>query len=77
MIENIRSGAQPVKKWMGSTPTVCDICQKKFEGAFIDAATVSGRWGLLCTSCHKQHGVGLGTGRGQKYNLATLIKVEG
>jgi hypothetical protein len=65
------------KKWMGSTPQRCDVCLLPFKWWFIDGKLSIGPWGLICVSCHATHGCGLGTGRGQKYNLKTLEKVEG
>ena len=65
------------KKWMGSKPEKCDICFEPFEDVFIDGKTYMGPWGLLCRTCHSTHGCGLGTGRGQKYDLETLEKLEG
>lgn len=41
----------------------CDICG---EEAHYDARTKSGMWGNLCEKCFKKHGIGLGTGKGQK-----------
>lgn len=67
------------KYWRGSWPVKCDICKVELANRvhFIDGRTKTGSWGLLCTACHKMHGVGLGTGRGQKYDSKTLKKVEG
>lgn len=65
------------RKWTGSEPTRCDICGLDFIGTFIDGKTLQGPWGLLCTNCHRQHGVGLGVGRGQEYDLETKIKLAG
>lgn len=48
-------------------PLNCDICGDDFKGTMYDAKTTHGPWGNLCTDCFKKHGVGLGTGRGQKY----------
>ena len=76
----------PVKKWFGTWPANCDICKKDLNDQasdlenpwFVDGATLpSGRWGLLCPSCFAEHGVGLGTGKGQKYSAITLRKIEG
>jgi len=64
-------------KWQGSKPEKCDVCHQTFEKFFVDGKTQMGPWGLLCLACHHRVGVGLGTGRGQKYDLATLEKVEG
>ena len=75
------SGPKP--KWMGSVPEACDLCHRdlKLDGVFIDGKTVMGPWGCLCGSCHRSHGVGLGTGQGQKYEFDTAceewFKTEG
>ncbi len=45
----------------------CDFCGKQAE---YDAATKFGPWANMCESDFKVHGVGLGTGRGQKLEVA-------
>lgn len=69
------------KYWMGSTPTNCDLCQRPFGDTMIDGAVKpQGSWGLLDLGCHRMHGVGLGTGRGQMYRRQAdgrWLKVEG
>lgn len=72
------------KKWMGEVPVACQLCGTSIGASqpapfnqFVDGKTLSGSWGLLCVPCHEAYGCGLGTGRGQKYNAATLDKVEG
>jgi len=65
------------RRWNGTPPTQCDICRGTLGSVFYDGATKHGPWALMCHSCHRQHGRGLGTGRGQKYNTKTLEKVEG
>ena len=67
-----------MKKWLGPKPQKCDLCRGKFvDNHFIDGATIYGPWALMCTTCHSHFGHGLGTGRGQLYNLTTLEKLEG
>lgn len=74
------------KKWRGTWPAECDICMYFNDGVktdlrnvpyFVDGATRQGPWALMCPECHAMHGVGLGTGRGQKYDSKTLVKLEG
>ena len=65
------------KKWMGTVPTKCDICERPLKGKFIDGKTSMGPWANMCVSCHSHLGFGLGTGRGQLYDLTTLKKLEG
>ena len=65
------------KKWMGSKPERCDLCNKPLKQQFVDGRTWAGQWGLLCIGCHHREGVGLGLGKGQRYDLQTLEKIEG
>lgn len=70
-----------VRKWMGPIPTHCDICGSQLKGHFVDGATTlegsNGAWGIMCMSCFTLDGVGLGMGRGQKYQLPGGEKVAG
>lgn len=65
------------KIWMGSTK--CDICGEEISKTLIDGNTIHGSWAVMCPKCHKIHGVGLGTGKGQKYvrdGEGNFVKVE-
>ena len=65
------------KIWMGSTK--CDICGEKLTKNLIDGQTVYGSWAVMCPKCHEIYGVGLGTGKGQKYvrdEVGDFVKVE-
>jgi len=55
----------------------CDFCAKdlRFQ-PYVDGKTTRGPWATMCLPCYKTHGVGLGTGKGQRYNEAGK-KVEG
>ena len=64
------------KKWMGSEPK-CDFCQRQPKRFFVDGATRQGPWAMMCEGCFVLEGVGLGTGRGQKYDAKTREKVGG
>ncbi len=62
---------------MNKTATECNICQTPLVGKpFVDGKTLMGPWADMCLTCHKRAGVGLGTGRGQKYD-ENGKKVEG
>ena len=67
------------KRWMGPAPTHCDLCCAPITKVFIDGRTVHGCWANMCEACHSQVGVGLGTGKGQKYDRdgESWIKVAG
>ncbi len=67
----------PKKKWMGRVPVRCEGCGDILEGVFIDGKTAFGHWAIMCDNCYTTHGVGLGIGKGQKYDLKTLEKIEG
>ena len=70
--------AKAAKRWEGSTPVRCQICKNPFtHDTFIDAKTNFGPWGKLCIACHKEHGVGLGEGKGQKYRLSDGMLLQG
>ncbi len=59
----------------------CDMCRKKFktDDVFIDGKTQGGPWADMCEDCFEQHGIGLGLGKGQKYQVSksgnTFIKI--
>lgn len=61
-------------------PKKCQVCHREIEDVVIDGQLRQGQWGYMCPSCHKNHGVGLGVGLGQKYQKqadGTFVKVEG
>lgn len=63
------------KYYISPPPSVCDLARilpgahddiaKK--GEFVDGRTQMGSWANMCLTCHRKHGVGLGTGKGQRY----------
>jgi len=55
----------------------CDICKAAFTDVVYDGKTLHGPWAFMCEDCFQDLGVGLGTGRGQKYDVKTLKKIEG
>lgn len=57
----------------------CDICDTRCHSIFYDAKMKQGPWANMCSFCFQFLGVGLGTGRGQKYVSQgnDWIKVEG
>lgn len=67
MGKDIKENKQVV--WCGSKPETCDVCFEPITDSFIDGKTIHGPWGNMCPRCHKKIGVGLGTGRGQLYQL--------
>jgi hypothetical protein len=78
-LESQMGEREPEKvKWLSET--VCDFCGRDCRDVgktFIDGKTDRGPWGLMCSNCGIFHSVGLGTGRGQRYDSKTLEKVEG
>lgn len=59
-------------KWHGVIPKKCDLCEGELKGAFVDGRTKIGSWAIMCLPCHKEFGVGLGLGKGQKYELKVI-----
>jgi len=55
--------------WVGDAPTRCDWnTRHKITKTFVDGRTRrSGSWANMCLDCHREHGIGLGIGRGQQY----------
>lgn len=45
----------------------CDICRLEEQREIYDARTISGQWGWICKFCFASMGIGLGIGKGQKY----------
>ena len=35
--------------------------------AMVDGRTMQGHWAYMCQSCHERYGIGLGTGKGQRF----------
>lgn len=66
------------KKWLGSVST-CNLCHSPLRTFkyFVDGMTRIGCWALMCPPCFHTFGVGLGTGKGQKYNTETREKIAG
>jgi hypothetical protein len=62
-----------------SAPNLCDICRGTLRtgSSFFDGKTVTGPWAWMCSVCFGRHGIGIGTGRGQKYNSKTNEKEAG
>lgn len=56
--------------WIGNLPPCCDYCwdYTHSEGvlAKYDGKTKDGPWALMCEDHFKIHGIGLGTGKGQR-----------
>lgn len=70
---------KPKAIWIGPAPKKCDLCAGKIIVTFFDGKTTMGPWASMCERCHETYGIGLGTGKGQHYELhrdgKTWIKV--
>lgn len=69
--------AKPKKRWYGPAPKQCDICHVPLTQTFVDGRTQFGPWAIMCAGCHRDQAIGLGVGRGQRYDLKTLEKIDG
>lgn len=48
-------------------PTDCSVCGEPLNGSFVDGVMAYAGWGYQHPECHKDHGIGLGHGRGHLY----------
>lgn len=71
-------------QWHGPIPAECDICADPIVDEFIDGATQMGPWANMCVECFRTLGVGIGSGRGQRYKrrdekigVPRFVKVAG
>jgi hypothetical protein len=65
--------------WIGTVPQVDDF-DVPITRTFIDGKTTQGPWATMTPASHKKHGVGLGTGKGQRYDKqpdGRWLKVKG
>lgn len=54
--------------YISPAPATCDLnATHKITDTFVDGRTSMGSWADMCPNCHRQYGVGVGIGRGQKY----------
>jgi hypothetical protein len=65
------------KLWSGDKPKHCDLCKTPFKkgDAFVDGKVAhglaAGAWGIMCVPDHAKYGMGLGTGKGQKFDWSS------
>lgn len=68
------------KKWLSNFDK-CDICEAPIKGVaeyFVDGKMrYYSSWALMCPTCFKTHGAGIGYGVGQKYDGTTGELLEG
>jgi hypothetical protein len=64
------------KVWCGDAPKTCDMCKGPIVKAFIDGVVRGGGWACMCSTCFARHGVGVGTGRGQRYEMQQRLVRE-
>jgi len=64
--------------WLGAHH--CDVCRKMNPPELYNCRTNLGVWGMLCKECFNILGVGLGIGKGQRYERqedGKYLQVEG
>lgn len=65
--------------WMGDVNGKDDF-EKPITDEFVDGKTAMGPWAIMSPASFSEFGLGLGTGRGQKYRRQAdgrWLKVEG
>jgi hypothetical protein len=58
-----------VTKTFINPPKYCDVCKNELKEVFFDAKTKFGPWANMCNDCFNEFGVGIGIGKGQKYQV--------
>ena len=63
------TGQVPAPKtvYYANPPSRCDLCQVVIDSIFFDCKTRMGPWGNICRGCFQSNGIGLGIGKGQRY----------
>ncbi len=56
-----------MKLWRGSKITTCQVCPCTITESFVDGRVKGAGWAIMCPSCFRDVGVGLGDGNGQGY----------
>lgn len=66
------------KGWVGKVPVKDDFGQE-VKDVFIDGKTIHGPWAIMTEESFINHGIGLGTGKGQMYSKSESkwVKVAG
>jgi len=55
----------------------CTVNIRRDKKHFYDAKLINGGWGIFCNECFDRLCIGLGPGKGQKYDSFTGLKLEG
>jgi hypothetical protein len=53
--------------WVGQPDANCDLCGNPIGKLFVDGRTRMGSWANMCRACHSAYGLGVGTGKGQRF----------
>lgn len=67
-------------RWYGDVPATCQVTGRPITNAFVDGQLKgNGAWCMMHPDAHKDHGTGLGTGRGQRFEKhdGAWYKMEG
>ena len=59
---------EKIPVYYAGAPETCDVCNKPLDKMMYDCLTRFGGWANLCQSCFNRYGLGLGTGKGQRYS---------
>jgi hypothetical protein len=79
MFKEREMAKKALRYWIGSVGEKDDF-GRKIEKVFYDGATDMGPWAIMTPESWRQHGQGVGLGRGQKYEKqedGRWLKVEG
>lgn len=52
---------------LGHPPVKCELTDRPITDTFIDGRTINGNWCYMHPDTHASRGIGLGIGKGQKF----------
>lgn len=80
-METTKAKQKERKIWHGDKPEKCEVCEGAIKEIFVDGRMKRGMWAMMCVTCVETSGVGVGPGKGQKYQLekssGDWVKVAG
>lgn len=54
-----------------TAPSRCNLCNAKLDSFYVQGMTRHGLAKTMCVTCHREHGIGLGSGHGVIYSVNT------
>lgn len=65
------------ERFSGFLPTICSVCKAELDESFVDGRMHTGHWAYMCPGCFEINGIGLGEGKGRKYDAKSGVVLDG